>query len=157
MSPLLELASSGPVRPMAAEEAEAPSSAEVPACPTSSALWRNPSRISLFHLRRSSPPTSGLVPTPRCGARTRPGFFVSRLPSTSPLQFRTHSVDARQSQGDKGAVELCEPLMKVSLQEKSGVRFRGLKTFRATFARAAKDRGASIETPNPATAPPSGD
>src|SRR2546425_5318602 len=122
MSPLLELASSGPVRPMAAEEAEAPSSAEVPACPTSSALWRNPSRISLFHLRRSSPPTSGLVPTPRCGTRTRPGFFVSRLPSTSPLQFRTHSVDARQSQGHKGAVELCEPLMKVSLQEKRDLR-----------------------------------
>src|SRR5713101_4938241 len=118
MSPLLELASSDPVPPMAAEEAEAPSLAEVPACPTSSALLRNPSRTALFQSRCSSRPTSGLVPIPRCGTRTRPGFFVSRLPSTSPLQSRIYSVDTRRLQGDKGAVELCESLMSVSLQEK---------------------------------------
>lgn len=35
--------------------------------------------------------------------------------------------------------------VKADLSRKSGVSFRGLKTFRATFAQAAKDAGAPIE------------
>ena len=35
--------------------------------------------------------------------------------------------------------------LKADLQERSGVRFRGLKTLRATFAQVAVDRGAPIE------------
>lgn len=35
--------------------------------------------------------------------------------------------------------------LKADLQERSGVKFRRLKTFRATFAQDAKDHGVSIE------------
>src|SRR5437867_4869587 len=35
--------------------------------------------------------------------------------------------------------------LKADLQERSGVKFHGLKTFRATFPQTAKDNGASIE------------
>src|SRR5438034_297990 len=36
-------------------------------------------------------------------------------------------------------------LKESDLQERSGVKFHGLKTFRRTFARVAKDRGATME------------
>ena len=47
--------------------------------------------------------------------------------------------------GRRTAIALALRKLKTELQEQSGVRFPGLKTFRATFAQAARDGGATIE------------
>ena len=107
-------------------------------------------------LTRNSPATIGTSPNGE-GAWAAPDFapipvaarlvvedflgersvYLRNDPSEWPIALRRNNI----GQGIRPWFEPMFVKVKSDLQEGSGVRFRGLKTFRATFAQVAKDRG----------------